>query len=207
MTHSHSDESLPVVRTDGVSVEDVGDEILLYDRESDTAHCLTESAAAVWRACEAGLSRSELLARDAIDESTVERALDELREQRLLGEGRFQLVQAGPAISRRQAVGRLAAVAVGPLVISVAAPTAWAQSPVARTTCTGSQCPVGSFGCKQFSECVTGTSAGDDGKRDCDGGSFSCGNKSRGCCPNGMRCGGTTASQCFPATGSCPTCP
>jgi hypothetical protein len=206
MSRLRPDEALPAVRADGLSVEDLGDEILIYDRDADTAHCLSASAALVWRACGRSVTVSDLIADGSIDRATVERAVGELRDQGLLEDSTLQVHRSGNGISRRQAVGRLAAAAAGPLVISVAAPTAWAQSAIVRTVCPASgTCAGGFFGCKQFSECVTGTSVGDPGKRECDTGTLSCSNPGRGCCPNGMRC--SCGNRCRPATGPCPVCP
>jgi hypothetical protein len=194
------DEGLPAVRAAGLSVEDLGDEILLYDRESDTAHCLSASAAVVWRACEQSLAMEDLIVDRGIDRKAVEQALSELRDLGLLDEPMLAVHRSGDGISRRQAMGRLAAAAAGPLVISVAAPTAWAQSPTVRLCCPANQtCPSGFFGCKEFSTCITGTA----GKTSCDTGTMNCSNPSRGCCPIGMRC--ACGNQCRPATGACPT--
>jgi hypothetical protein len=206
MTTFNSEGSLPAVRRETVSVEDLGDEILLYDRKSDTAHCLSAPAAAVWRACDEGLTIEALLASGSVDEAAARRAVDEFREQGLLASEQLRIHHSGTGLSRRQAVGRLAAAAVGPLVISVAAPTAWAVSPILRTTCPSSnkKCASGFFGCKQFSQCVQGTSASDSGKRDCDDGTMNCANDGRGCCPNGTYCGG--GNLCYTTQAACVSC-
>jgi hypothetical protein len=189
-----SDELLPAVRPDGVSVEDLGDEILVYDRESDTAHCLTATAATIWRACAERLTLPELLANEPIDEPTVQRALDELREQELLAPGPLHVHRSGEGISRRQAVGRLAALAAGPLVISVAAPTAWAAgSATARAACVSGSCTTaGTVPCKNCGQsgrpknCSPLISQGTG----CESTKTGPDCYQNGCCPTGWQCSG-----------------
>ena len=65
----------PARANGGLSVNDVGGEILVYDRDTDTAHCLSETAALVWRACDGKLTIQELADREALDPDTVRRAL------------------------------------------------------------------------------------------------------------------------------------
>ena len=49
---SHDNSKLPLARSEGLLVEELGDETLVYDRESHEAHCLNRSAALVWRHCD-----------------------------------------------------------------------------------------------------------------------------------------------------------
>ena len=44
--------SLPRARKEGLLEEAVGEELLLYDQDSHTAHCLSPIAACVWRHCD-----------------------------------------------------------------------------------------------------------------------------------------------------------
>jgi hypothetical protein len=111
-----------------LAVESVGDELLIYDRRSDVAHCLGEVAAAVWSRCEEGASLDELMVAvasvsdDADAERLVLSALAELHEKQLLdGTG-----AAAAAVSRRDVLKRLAGIGAAatmvPLVISAAVP-------------------------------------------------------------------------------------
>ena len=43
-----------------VVVEELIDEVLVYDRRADVAHCLSEIAATVWRTCEGGATLDEV---------------------------------------------------------------------------------------------------------------------------------------------------
>ena len=139
MLGPHSGET-PLARRDGLSIEELDDELLIYDRACDVAHCLTPLAASVWRACDGKRGLASLTTHSA-DE--VLAAVEELRQKRLLAE-------PSPAgMSRRQMVRRVAATAAAaPLVVSVLAPTAaHAQSqPVTCADLNDCQVPNGPGG-------------------------------------------------------------
>jgi hypothetical protein len=50
----------PTARTSGLVVQDVPNEVLVYDLESNKAHCLNQTAAMVWRACDGKTSVPEI---------------------------------------------------------------------------------------------------------------------------------------------------
>jgi hypothetical protein len=117
---------LPRVRHEGLIEEAVGEELLLYDRESHTAHCLSPVAACVWRHCDGEHDVTELALLAGMSEGLVAEALHELRERDLL-DAEPQLTQGTvPGESRRQAIGRVArygAAAAAPFVVSATAAT------------------------------------------------------------------------------------
>lgn len=43
---------LPKARSEGIITKEVDGELLIYDRARDQAHCLNETAAAVWKRCD-----------------------------------------------------------------------------------------------------------------------------------------------------------
>ncbi len=120
-------EHAPRARQDGLLEETVGEELLLYDQNSHTAHCLSPIAASVWRRCDGERDLAELAKLAGASEPLVADALHELREKDLL--------DAEPALtqstilgeSRREAIVRVArysaAAAAVPLVVSVTAAT------------------------------------------------------------------------------------
>jgi hypothetical protein len=123
----HENGSLPRARQDGLLVETVGEELLLYDQTNHTAHCLSPIAAGVWRHCDGERDVTELAGLAGVSESLVAAALRELREKDLL-DAEPQLLQgAASGISRREAVGRIArygaAAAAAPLIVSATAAT------------------------------------------------------------------------------------
>ena len=112
----------PLARSQDLIVEEVGDEVLVYDSNADTAHCLSPDAASVWRRCDGKTPIDGLTAQVDLSAERVESALSELERCELLEQ------PATPAGHTRRdltlKVARIsAAAAATPLIISVAAPT------------------------------------------------------------------------------------
>ena len=42
----------PLARSEELVIEELGDELLVYDERTQRAHCLSATAARVWRACD-----------------------------------------------------------------------------------------------------------------------------------------------------------
>jgi hypothetical protein len=147
----HEHGSLPRARQDGLLVETVGEELLLYDQSSHTAHCLSPIAACVWRHCDGEHDLPELAGLAGESESLVADALHELREKDLLA-AEPQLMQSTVlGISRREAIGRGvrygAAAAAVPLIVSATAATpAMASSGVCKNCNTETTCCVAQTG-------------------------------------------------------------
>jgi hypothetical protein len=121
----------PKARNQDLLVEEMDGELLIYDVRTDRAHCLNQSAAAVWKHCDGARSIAELrsnlfptLPRDT-GEQLVKACLERLRRRHLLeGEPQSPLVD----LSRRKLLRKLvlAATAAGvmaPLISTVIAPT------------------------------------------------------------------------------------
>jgi hypothetical protein len=119
---------LPPGRREGLIVEELDGELLVYDSERTHAHLLNPVAASVWQACD-GLRDVAALAEVAgVSEDDVWRALSQLEERRLL-DGELPRRMSGPEYSRRQAVRRMgligaSAAFAAPLVKSIVVPTA-----------------------------------------------------------------------------------
>jgi coenzyme PQQ synthesis protein D (PqqD) len=122
---------LPRMREHGLIIDDLPDEVLVYDLDRHQAHCLNRSAALVWRGCDgksspAEIARSLTAELDTqFSEDLVLLALNQLEKLHLL-EQPAALPAQFAVLSRRQMVRRLGfatAVAV-PLVTSIVAPTA-----------------------------------------------------------------------------------
>jgi hypothetical protein len=123
----HQDESLPQARRDGLLEETVGEELLLYDQDSHTAHCLSPIAACVWRHCDGERDTSELAELAGASKDLVAGALHELREKDLLAAEPALTESAVPGVSRREAIVRVArygaAAAGASMIISATAAT------------------------------------------------------------------------------------
>jgi hypothetical protein len=114
-------------------VQEFGDELLIYDQQTDVAHCLSSVAAVVWRMCEGGASLQDIANRISVDrlggssapedaEILAQAAVTELEEKSLLiGNG-----PGAEGISRRHVLRRMAGVGAAalaaPLVVSAAVP-------------------------------------------------------------------------------------
>lgn len=122
----HEHGSIPQARQDGLLVEKVGEELLIYDQDSHIAHCLSPIAGSVWRHCDGEREVTELIQLAGVSENLVADALHELREKNLL-DADPQLEGTVPGISRREAIVRgvriSAAAAAVPLIVSATAPT------------------------------------------------------------------------------------
>jgi hypothetical protein len=131
--------SLPRARQDGLLEETVGEELLLYDRDSHTAHCLSPIAACIWRHCDGEQDIAGLAELTGASESLVADALHELREKDLLAAEPELMQSTIPGISRREAIGRVArygaAAAAAPLIVSATAATPAMASSGETITC------------------------------------------------------------------------
>ena len=45
----------PVARQEGLVIQEMPDEVLVFDLKTNKAHCLNETAAFVWKACDGKL--------------------------------------------------------------------------------------------------------------------------------------------------------
>jgi hypothetical protein len=119
----------PRARKEGLVVQTLPDETLVYDLERDVAHCLNRSAALVWERCD-GQSTTKQIARAVsveidltIDERFIWLALDQLKQKKLLAEipDRPSTIDG---MNRRTALRALGISAVAlPVVASILAPT------------------------------------------------------------------------------------
>lgn len=163
----HEYGSLPRARQDGLLEETVGGELLIYDQQSHTAHCLSPIAACVWRHCDGERDASELAVLAGASEDLVAGVLHELREKDLLDAEPQLTESAVPGVSRREAIGRAArygaAAAAGSMIVSATAATpAMAESKGANICCECIQ-PV-KTPCSCTVTASTGNRAGNEAK-------------------------------------------
>ncbi|HYU97979.1 MAG TPA: PqqD family protein [Pyrinomonadaceae bacterium] len=119
----------PRLRADGLVIHELADEILVYDKVRDRAHCLNQTAALVWRACDGQLTTEEIARKLtkqlglAVPKDVVLLALSRLEEIHLL-EQRETVPTSFAGISRRQ-MGRslaLTATVALPVITSILVP-------------------------------------------------------------------------------------
>ena len=135
-------EPLPMARQEGLLIEKLPDEVLVYDLNRNKAHCLNQTAALIWNRCDGKTSVGELVrllendCRETIDDEVVWLALDQLGKARLLTE-RVARPGEEPRLSRRQLMRRVGLAVSLPLVVSILAPSASAALSCIGRNCVG----------------------------------------------------------------------
>lgn len=140
--------NLPVARRDSLIIKELADETLVYDLETDKAHCLNLTAARVWKNCNGRRTLAQLrvlIEKEtgcAVPEEMIWLALDQLEQ--------FSLLEAPVArpklllsTSRRQMVRLVGTAAIAlPIITSIVAPGA-AQAASIVCCQNSPQCPPG----------------------------------------------------------------
>ena len=154
----------PRLRADGLAIHELPDELLVYDKVRDLAHCLNQTAALVWRACD-GQRTPEEIARNvtrqlavAVPEDVVLLALAQLEKIHLL-EQRETIPTSFAGMSRRQIARSLSltAAAALPLITSILVP-----APAQAATCIAPGQP-----CSPVQLCCTSCNPGAPGGPKC----------------------------------------
>jgi hypothetical protein len=155
-------EVRPLARSRDLIIEEVEDEVLIYDEQNDRAHCLSAEAARVWRACDGQTAIDALTVEADLDAETTRRALAELQSLGLLEAG-----PSGVGLTRRDLTFRAAkvsaAAAAAPLIVSINPSVAGAQvtpTPAVCMTYNGQSCSacnevIGCCCCCQEGPCKT----------------------------------------------------
>jgi|SRR6266404_2263473 len=136
MKHPNNNQPPAKARRDDLVVQEMPDELLVYDLRSHKAHCLNETAAFVWNHCDGLITVAEMAAlleqewNKQVGEDVVWLALKQLSRADLL-QDRVVTNGDGVRTSRRSVLRKLgAAAAMTPLVISILAPTASAGASI-----------------------------------------------------------------------------
>jgi Coenzyme PQQ synthesis protein D (PqqD) len=144
-----ADSFIPIPNRN-VIVQDVLEEVLIYDLEKNIVRRLNRIAAAVWKECDGRKNAGEIARAVAprfegkVDEQTVLLALRQFTKSHLLRGGTPGLASAR-AVSRRELIKRLGIAAV-PVVTSMIVPTAARAAsclPAGRNCSSNNQCCSG----------------------------------------------------------------
>ena len=127
----------PMARQNGLVVQEMPDEVLVYDLDSNKAHCLNQSAALIWKSCDGTNSVGDIVRQfesngsGKVTEDFVWLAIDQLNENGLLA-GDVASRFAGQ--SRRQVLKTigLASMVALPVIASLVAP----RNAMAAVSCT-----------------------------------------------------------------------
>ncbi len=146
-------------RKEGLVIQEMPDEVLVFDLETNKAHCLNETTAFVWKACDGKNSVADITklfgnqSGTPVPEDLVWLALDQLKEKNLI-ENKDEIVVDYNGMSRREVIRKvgLASVVALPLISSLVAPTAASAQ---TQNCTGNgrpnNCP-----CNNNNNCASG---------------------------------------------------
>ena len=131
MKKTTENNQIALARRQGLVVQEMSDEVLMYDLKRHKAHCLNRTAAFVWNHCDGETTVDEIAKlmetewRTPVSADAVWLALDKLSKADLLEE-RITLPAEKAGISRRSAVRRLGfgAMLAVPVVMSLVSPAA-----------------------------------------------------------------------------------
>lgn len=119
---------IPVARKQGLVVQEMPEEVLIYDLDTNKAHCLNKTAAFVWKSCDGNKSIADITKSfendfgSVVDEDLVWLAIEQLGDKNLLSES---LKTNFKGQTRRDVIKKIgfAAVVALPVVASLAAPS------------------------------------------------------------------------------------
>lgn len=144
-------KQVPLARSEGLLIEDIDSEKVIYDTEHKQAHCLTPLAAVVFENCDGKTFVSDLARRaserlgETISEDHVNVALAQLEQRELLATSSVRISRRD-MIHKSAAIG--AATAAATLIFTVDPPMAHAQGGdcslqlcSVKTHCSGLTCP------------------------------------------------------------------
>lgn len=137
----------PMARQKGLVVQEMPDEVLVYDLDTNKAHCLNQSAAFVWRSCDGASSVGDIVkqfeanGKGKVTEDFVWLAIDQLNENGLLESG---MAPRFAGQSRRQVLKTigLASMVALPVIASLVAPQKALGAASCLCTVGGAACPA-----------------------------------------------------------------
>jgi hypothetical protein len=121
------ESQFPTARKAGLVIQEMPGEVLVYDLDTNKAHCLNETAAFVWKSCDGNTSIPDIagvLASQtgkSVNEDLIWLAIDQLNENRLLDQ---EIASAFSGQSRREAIKKIgmASMIALPIIASLVAP-------------------------------------------------------------------------------------
>ena len=150
----------PAARKSGLVIQEVPDEVLVFDLDSNKAHCLNKTAAMVWKSCDGNTAVPEIAkfieskTGNGVSDDLVWLAIDQLSQNNLL-ETNITVPRNGQ--TRREVIKKigLASMIAIPVVASLVAP----QNALANVSCvctTSFDCGLSGFENCPSQDCCTG---------------------------------------------------
>lgn len=121
--------TIPAARSNNLVIQELDQEVLIYDLETDKAHCLNQTTAIVWNSCNGKNSVTDIMdslekqTGNKVSENLVWLAIDLLNERNLLSEKTSQKLSKRTRREAFKEIG-LASVIALPIIASLLAPTA-----------------------------------------------------------------------------------
>lgn len=115
---------LPKIKTDNIVVQNVNDEVLIYNLQTNQAVCLNTTSAIVFNHCDGATSFEDLKKEHGFSDDLIMLALDKLNEHNLLGD--YQPEVSFKGLSRREVIKRvgLGTMIALPMISAIVAPSA-----------------------------------------------------------------------------------
>jgi hypothetical protein len=141
----------PLARKEGLLVQELANEVLVYDQERDKAHCLNTTAAFVWKHCDGRTDVKQMtrLLEKSLETSVAEDvvwcALNQLEKDHLLTH-KISWPIGVERLSRRTLMRRIGVgLVLLPVITTIVAPTALAGT--SDCIAQGSACTGGGLPC------------------------------------------------------------
>jgi hypothetical protein len=156
-----NNSQFPTARKSGLVVQEVPDEVLIFDLESNKAHCLNLTAATVWKSCDGKTSIQEIASilekqsGKGVSDDVVWLAIDQLNDSNLLDK---KVATKFAGQTRREVIKKigLASVIAIPVVASLVAP----KNAMANVSCicaNGDDCTFPDFATCPSQNCCNTT--------------------------------------------------
>lgn len=116
---------LPKVRNQNIVIQEIGNEIMIYDLEINKAYCLNETSAIVYQNCDGETDFTDLNSKYDFPNEIIYLTLDQLQKENLL-EKNVQFLSPFKGLKRREVVKKigLGSMIALPVIASIIAPTA-----------------------------------------------------------------------------------
>jgi hypothetical protein len=153
---------LPLTRSEGIVVQEFGDEILVYDLLTHKAYCLNQTASRVYRACDGKSSFKEIKRKYKFTDDVIFLALEKLKKEHLIEADNGSYVSPFAGMSRREVIRKVgfASMVALPVISSLVAPTAAMAQSGAAAGCTPGAGPGATQGLGGGCACPDPTPAG-----------------------------------------------
>lgn len=156
-------ENRPVSRTDDLVVQELNNEVLIYDLRENKAFCLNETSALIWRSCDGNHTVDEI-GKQLGSEDLAWLALSDLKKQKLVDHN-IGTPAKFEGMSRREVVKALgvSSMLAIPVIAGLVAPTAAQTASQCGMPCNTDPGNIGHSGCmapgpEVCGWCSTGTS-------------------------------------------------